>query len=476
MIKGFETTLMLLILIVSFTILIFVFLILKQRSALKKLDGFQGTGHWFSGHTSEIRKIGKVTLLKKFPYYFKFSEGLFRYRICCYDPDLIRQVIHNSDKATDRFNIAWLTYRGDNCIEHKTIGPDLKAYKRLIHKCYLLHLQQHFIKICREVCMSSLQNLDISDQEVKTMDIRSFLSGIEYNLPMKLWMGETTIKYKALVKSMVPDTGSHRKPDYTSILDYWQLGYETLEAFRYRKRIEQVHKKVLAIHRNKNLISRNKETICNPVCILDHIISLEMREHHNMSDKDYTSFFLTHISLLKSIRRLFFWIIKSFAENTAWQDRIRHEIIKMKDNGMYSVENLQLESFRDLNMFVCECLRMYPSELLTRRVTQSFTFDGHVIPAGTLIDIDLFSLHRNPLYWELPDKFMPERFIEGCGKHLYQYLPFSTGHRMCPAKKFMMTMIKTVVITFVERVKIRTVNNENQELNGTYIEVRPTSA
>jgi hypothetical protein len=81
MIKGFETTLMLLISIVSFTILIFVFLILKQRSALKKLDGFQGTGHWFSGHTSEIRKIAKVSLLKKFPYYFKFSEGLFRYRI-----------------------------------------------------------------------------------------------------------------------------------------------------------------------------------------------------------------------------------------------------------------------------------------------------------------------------------------------------------------------------------------------------------
>jgi hypothetical protein len=53
-----------------------------------------------------------------------------------------------------------------------------------------------------EVCMSSLENINTSDQEVKTMDIRSFLSGIEYNLPMKLWMGETTIKYKALVKSM----------------------------------------------------------------------------------------------------------------------------------------------------------------------------------------------------------------------------------------------------------------------------------
>jgi cytochrome P450 len=109
-------------------------------------------------------------------------------------------------------------------------------------------------------------------------------------------------------------------------------------------------------------------------------------------------------------------------------------------------------------------------------VLAQYVYDNGKPLAGTLIDIDLFSLHRNPLYWELHDKFMPERFIEGYGKHLYQYLPFSTGHRMYPAKKFMMTMIKTVVITFVERVKIRTVNNENQELNGTYIEVRPTSA
>jgi hypothetical protein len=44
--------------------------------------------------------------------------------------------------------------------------------------------------------MSSLENIDTSDQEVKTMDIRSFLSGIEYNLPITLWMGETRIEFK----------------------------------------------------------------------------------------------------------------------------------------------------------------------------------------------------------------------------------------------------------------------------------------
>ena len=284
LIKDVETTLIILSTIISFYILKIAFLILKQRSALKQLDGFQGTGHWFSGPTSDIRKIGKVDLMKTFPHYFKFPEGLLRYRISCYDPHVIRHVIHNSVKATERFHIAWLTYMGDNCIDSKPIGPDLKAYKQLIHKYYALHSQQHFIKICREVCMSSLQNLDISDQEVKAMDTRSCLSGIEYNLPMKLWMGETTIEFKKnLVNILGYEEGNHIKPDYTNLLDYWQTPCQTLEAFRNRKRIEQVHSKVLAIHRNKILNSRNRKNIDHSTSIIDQVIRLEMMGNHTMS-------------------------------------------------------------------------------------------------------------------------------------------------------------------------------------------------
>jgi len=74
LIKDVETTLIILFTIVSFYILKFAFLILKQRSALKQLDGFQGTGHWFSGHTSDIRKIGKVDLMKNFHIISNFRK------------------------------------------------------------------------------------------------------------------------------------------------------------------------------------------------------------------------------------------------------------------------------------------------------------------------------------------------------------------------------------------------------------------
>jgi hypothetical protein len=68
--------------------------------------------------------------------------------------------------------------------------------------------------------MSSLENINTSDQEVKTMDIRSFLSGIEYNLPIKLWMGETRIEFKKLVSILGFEDDGNRKSVYDSIFDY----------------------------------------------------------------------------------------------------------------------------------------------------------------------------------------------------------------------------------------------------------------
>jgi hypothetical protein len=58
---------------------------------------------------------------------------------------------------------------------------------------------------------------------------------------------------------------------------------------------------------------------------------------------------------------------------------------------------------------------------------------------------------------------MPERFSDGTGKYLYQFLPFSTGPRMCPVKSFMVTIMKTFLITFIESVKIETANTNHNE-------------
>lgn len=42
-------------------------------------------------------------------------------------------------------------------------------------------------------------------------------------------------------------------------------------------------------------------------------------------------------------------------------------------------------------------------------------------------------MHHNPEYWEKPDEFRPERFLEEDGKlkRHASFMPFGVGHRRC---------------------------------------------
>ncbi|KAJ1916687.1 hypothetical protein H4219_003646 [Mycoemilia scoparia] len=62
-------------------------------------------------------------------------------------------------------------------------------------------------------------------------------------------------------------------------------------------------------------------------------------------------------------------------------------------------------------------------------------FQGYKIPGGTTIYVFIQGLHRNPKYWDQPDKFIPERFLgEGAAERKRNVFIFSTGYRICPGR------------------------------------------
>lgn len=62
--------------------------------------------------------------------------------------------------------------------------------------------------------------------------------------------------------------------------------------------------------------------------------------------------------------------------------------------------------------------------------------DGYLVPAGCLVNLEIFHVQRcedqfpNPLQFD-PDNFLPERVR---GRHPYSYVPFSAGPRNCIGK------------------------------------------
>lgn len=62
--------------------------------------------------------------------------------------------------------------------------------------------------------------------------------------------------------------------------------------------------------------------------------------------------------------------------------------------------------------------------------------DEHTILPGTSIFINVFALHRNEKYFEKPNEFNPDRFLNEnkMNRHNYAYIPFSAGPRNCIGK------------------------------------------
>lgn len=58
---------------------------------------------------------------------------------------------------------------------------------------------------------------------------------------------------------------------------------------------------------------------------------------------------------------------------------------------------------------------------------------GYVIPANAVIVPSLYHVMHDPGYWESPDKFWPERFLDESGKFIKdpRVIPFSIGKRYC---------------------------------------------
>lgn len=61
---------------------------------------------------------------------------------------------------------------------------------------------------------------------------------------------------------------------------------------------------------------------------------------------------------------------------------------------------------------------------------------ANTVPAGTMLFLELFHVHRCPDQWPEPEKFNPDNFLPERvrNRHPYAYVPFSAGPRNCIGK------------------------------------------
>lgn len=107
-----------------------------------------------------------------------------------------------------------------------------------------------------------------------------------------------------------------------------------------------------------------------------------------------------------------------------------------------------------LQNVISETLRLYPVApfLVPHESSADCKICGFDIPRGTMLFVNLWTLHRDPKWWVDPTTFMPERFEGGDNSEIYNMIPFGIGRRACPgaglAKRVMVLVLGSLIQSF----------------------------
>ncbi len=128
---------------------------------------------------------------------------------------------------------------------------------------------------------------------------------------------------------------------------------------------------------------------------------------------------------------------------------------------------------RYLEAVVKEALRLYtPAPNTAKKVVEKegIVVNGHRIPQGTSVLILYSLMHRDPVVFPQPDRFIPERFLEPDTTFLDPtfahfprpvpagaFIPFSTGPRVCLGLRYALLEMKAVLAGVFRRYHLKAV-------------------
>ena len=113
-----------------------------------------------------------------------------------------------------------------------------------------------------------------------------------------------------------------------------------------------------------------------------------------------------------------------------------------------------------LRAVVQETLRLYPAAYIVARTSIApCTVGGYDFPTDTTLIMAQWVMHRDPRYFDDPDAFRPERWLDGLENRLPAgaYFPFGDGPRRCIGQGFALLESLLVMATIAQKFRFKLV-------------------
>ncbi|XP_039080459.1 cytochrome P450 4B1 isoform X2 [Hyaena hyaena] len=420
-------------------------LLLRRQMLARAMDCFPGPPtHWLFGHALEIQKTGSldkvVSWAHQFPYAHPLWLGQFLGFLNIYEPDYAKAVYSRGGKGL-------LVLQGPKWYEHR----------KLLTPGFHYDVLKPYVAVFNNSTHAMLDKWEEKARQDKSFDIFCDVGHMALDSLMKCTFGKGNSGL------------SHRDSSYyLAVSDLTLLMQQRIESFQYHNDFiywltphgRRFLRACQAAHDHTDQVIRERKAALQDEKEQEKI---QNRRHLDFLDillgaQDVNGIKLSNAELRAEVDTFMFeghdtttsgisWFLYCMALYPEHQRRCREEVCEiLGDRDSFQWDDLGKMTY--LTMCIKESFRLYPPvPQVYRQLSKPVNFvDGRSLPAGSLISLHIYALHRNSAVWPDPEVFDPLRFTPEnvATRHPFAFMPFSAGPRNCIGQQFAMNEMKVV--------------------------------
>ena len=238
----------------------------------------------------------------------------------------------------------------------------------------------------------------------------------------------------------------------TILIPHW---VPTPTNLRVKREVAQIEKILYRIIAERRASGRDAGDL------LSMLLAAQDEDGSRMTDKqlrdETITLFLAGHETTASTLSWTWWLL---AQNPAVEAKLHAELDSILGGRPPSFDDLPKLAYT--GHVITESLRLYPAAWgMARLAAEDHEVAGYTVKKGMGVAMAQWVVHRDPRWYDAPEKFLPERWEGDLLKRLprFAYFPFGGGPRQCIGNSFALMEAALLLATIAQKFRLRLVAN-----------------
>ncbi|XP_027356206.1 isoflavone 2'-hydroxylase-like [Abrus precatorius] len=287
---------------------------------------------------------------------------------------------------------------------------------------------------------------DCKDETVSVeVELRPRLVALSFNIMVRMITGkhyygkdavsEEEKEFQLLMKDLAELNGSGNLNDFLPILQWIDFQGIEKKMIKVMHKVDSFFQKLIDNHRQNSDTDADFLNGSKDMTLIDVMLELQKEEPEIYTNQTVKGVILAMlVAGSETSATALEWALSLLLNHPKAMNKTKIEIETCVGQDQLLNEQ-DATKLKYLQNVITETLRLYPvaPNLIPHESANDCKVGGYDIPRGTMLLVNLWTLHRDAEWWTDPTRFEPERYERGeGGEKVYDMIPFGTGRRACP--------------------------------------------